>query len=91
VTDRRQAPSGACLVWLAVGAVGFLLVPWYSLQDSVFALAWIPRFTTKEAAPALWQALLHGKVWLLPIGVVLAAGVWPVLRHEGAPRARHCF
>jgi len=77
MTYRREAPSAACLVWLAAGAIGFLFVPWYSLHDSVFALAWVPRFTTKEAAPALWQTLLHGRSWLLPIGLVLAAGVWP--------------
>jgi hypothetical protein len=61
MTGTRRAPSTACLFWLAAGAIGFLLVPWYSLQDSVFALSWIPRFTSKEAAPALLQTLLHGK------------------------------
>ena len=77
MTDPRQAPSRACLIWLAVGVIGFLFVPWYSLQDSVFALAWVPRFTTKESAPALLQSLLYGRGWLVPIGLVLAAGVWP--------------
>ena len=75
MTDARPAQSAACLFWLAAGAIGFLLVPWYSLQDSVFALSWIPRFTSKEAAPALLQTLLHGKAWLVPIGVILMAAV----------------
>ena len=77
MTDPRRASSparlAACFFWLAVGALGFLLVPWYALQDSVFALGWIPRFTAKESAPALLQALLHGRGWLLPVGVLLAA------------------
>ena len=68
--DPRLPP----LFWLAVGAVGFLLVPWYALQDSVFALGWVPRFTEKDAAPALLQVLAHGKLWLMPLGVLLAAG-----------------
>ena len=79
MTDTRRAPGAACLFWLAVGAIGFLFVPWYALQDSVFALSWIPRFSTKEAAPGLLQVLLHGKGWLAPIGVVLAAGAVPAL------------
>ena len=53
MTDTRRAER----FWLAVGAVGFLLVPWYALQDSVFGLGWIPQFATKEAAPALLQVL----------------------------------
>ena len=77
MTDPRRAPSAACLFWLIVGAIGFLFVPWYSLQNSVFALGWVPRFTTKEAAPALLQALLHGRGWLVPVGLVLVAGVAP--------------
>ncbi len=51
MTDTRRAER----FWLAVGAIGFLFVPWYALQDSVFALGWIAQFTTKEAAPALLQ------------------------------------
>ena len=48
MTDTRRAER----FWLAVGAVGFLFVPWYALQGSVFAPGWIPQFATKEAAPA---------------------------------------
>ena len=73
---------------LAVGAIGFLFLPWYALQDSVFALSWIPGFTTKEAAPALLQILLHGKGWLLPLGVLLvAAAAMPFARMERRTRA----
>ena len=70
MTDPRRP----VLFWLGVGAAGFLLVPWYALQDSVFTLGWIPHFTTKEAAPALLHILVHGRWWLAPLGFVLAAG-----------------
>jgi iron(III) transport system permease protein len=70
MTDPRRP----VLLWLAAGAVGFLLVPWYALQDSVFTLGWIPHFATKEAAPALLQVFLHGKGWLAPLAFLLVAG-----------------
>ena len=62
------------LFWLAVGAAGFLLVPWYALQGRVFALGWVPHLATKEAASALLQVFLHGKWWLAPLGALLVAG-----------------
>jgi iron(III) transport system permease protein len=70
MTDRRAAVA----FWLAIGAAGFLLVPWYALQDSVFLLTWIPHFATKEAAPAWLQASAHGRAWLWPLGTLLALG-----------------
>jgi len=71
MTDPRRS----VLLWLAVGAAGFLFVPWYALQDSVFTLRWIGHFATKEAAPALLQVFLHGKGWLAPLGALLVAGI----------------
>lgn len=69
--DRR-----ALLAWLAVGALGFLVVPWYALQDSVLEIAWLRNWAGADNAPALLQALRHGRIWLLPLGLLLvAAGV----------------
>ena len=91
MTDRR----GAIAFWLAVGAAGFLLVPWYALQDSVFAADLDSRTSrTKEAAPAWLQACAHGRAWLWPLGALLAArraaaGAGPVA-HGARERAdRH--
>jgi len=69
---------------VALGAAGFALVPWYSLQDSVFSPAWIPQFASRDNASALLQAVLHGKPWLWPVGVLLAglAGVLLLARER---------
>ena len=67
--DRR-----ALLAWLAVGAAGFLVVPWYALQDSVLGIAWLRDWAGNDNAPALLQAMRHGRTWLLPIGLLLVAG-----------------
>ena len=60
--------------WLAVGAVGFLVVPWYALQDTVLAVAWLRNWTSKEAAPALLQIFAYDRVWLAPLGLLLLFG-----------------
>ena len=38
----------AIAAWLALGAAGFLLVPWYALQDSVLSTAWMHDYGSKD-------------------------------------------
>ncbi|HEY3180198.1 MAG TPA: iron ABC transporter permease [Casimicrobiaceae bacterium] len=75
------------LLWLAVGAAGFLVVPWYAVQDSLLGVGWLKDFTAKDNAPALLQALMHGRIWLVPLGLLLAAFI-PLLRPAIARRSR---
>jgi iron(III) transport system permease protein len=83
MNDHRRALRG----WLLCGAVGFLLVPWYALQDSVLGIAWLRTWGSRDNAPALLQVLVQGRFWLAPLGLLLlvAAGLLlPAL----APRTR---
>ncbi len=64
----------AIAAWLALGAAGFLFIPWYALQDSILSAAWLREVSSKDNAPAIVQALAHGRLWLLPIGVAVLAG-----------------
>ena len=75
------------LLWLAVGAAGFLVVPWYAVQDSLLGVGWIKDFADKDNAPALLQALTHGRMWLLPLGLLLVAFT-PLLRPTVVRRSR---
>jgi iron(III) transport system permease protein len=50
--------------WSIAAAAGLLLLPWYAI-DGFWTLGWIARLARAETAPALLQALLHGKPWLL--------------------------
>jgi iron(III) transport system permease protein len=68
-----SAERKAIAFWLAVGAAGFLLLPWYALDASLFSTAWLRSYTGKDAAPALLQALYHGRVWLGPLALPLIA------------------
>jgi iron(III) transport system permease protein len=61
--------------WLGIGAIGFLLVPWYALPDTVLGIAWLRDWTGKASAPALLQIASHGRVWLVPLGLLLIASV----------------
>src|SRR5437588_8717567 len=85
MTPERKAIA----FWLAVGTVGFSLVPWYALEGSLFSTDWIRDYAGKEAAPALVQGLRHGRIWLLPLGSLLLAGLALLSpRFERALRAR---
>ncbi len=68
-----SGPHRALVAWLAAGAAGFLLLPWYAVPESVLATAWLADWTGREHAPALVQALRHGRGWLAPIGLLLVA------------------
>ncbi|MEP7207138.1 MAG: iron ABC transporter permease [Casimicrobiaceae bacterium] len=77
----------AAIAWIAVGLAGFVLVPWYALQESVFGLAWLGSFATRENAPALWQVLGHGRPWLAPLALPLIAAI-PLALIHAHPRRR---
>jgi|KBSSwiStaDraftv2_1062776.scaffolds.fasta_scaffold00372_20 iron(III) transport system permease protein len=64
----------ALLCWLAVGAAGYLIFPWYALPDTVLGLAWLRDWAGKESAPALLQIVRHDRGWLAPLGLLLIAG-----------------
>ena len=71
------------LGWLVVGIVGFALLPWYALQQSIFESAWLRDPLGKANASALFQGLLYGANWLLPLGALLVlAGAGVVQRAE---------
>ncbi len=82
--DRRVLAT-----WLAVGAAGFLLTPWYALPDSVLAPGWVTQWAAAANAPALLQWLRYDRVQLAPVGLLLA-GALPllVLRGDDPLRAR---
>jgi iron(III) transport system permease protein len=70
VTGPRRADT----FWLAVGAAGFALFPWYAVQDSIWSPGWIVHWMGKDNAPAWLQAWAYGKTWLWPVAALLAAG-----------------
>ena len=77
----------AVLGWAAAGGIAYALLPWYAIEDGIFGFGWLSRYPTDRAfAPALVQALLHGRLTLLPVAVFLLAPL--VVRGAGSTRAR---
>ncbi|MBM3569303.1 MAG: iron ABC transporter permease [Alphaproteobacteria bacterium] len=62
--------------WLGLVALGLLVLPWYALQDGVWGLAWVGAWSGSDAAPALLQAMRHGKPWLWPLLAAFALCWW---------------
>lgn len=60
------------VLWLAVGWVGYAVLPWYAIDDGFWGLGWITSyFGDVEHAPGLISGLILGRPWLAPIGFFL--------------------
>ncbi len=59
------------LLLVSFGLFGFLLLPWYATYDGFLSFTWLTDGYpfSEESAPAIIQALSHGRLWLLPIGL----------------------
>jgi iron(III) transport system permease protein len=88
ITDSSAHPNRAIGVWLAIGLLAYLALPWYAIQDSN-GLLQIPQvFSNADAGNGVMQAGAHGRpwLWLGVLGLLLAgAGAWMVpTKRQGA-------
>ena len=68
-----DASRRGIVAWLAVGWIGFAVLPWSAIGGGgFFAFQWPGQYPWALAsAPALAQLLLHGRLWFLPLLIVL--------------------
>ncbi|MEP6558083.1 MAG: iron ABC transporter permease [Burkholderiales bacterium] len=61
--------------WVVIGLSGYLVLPWYAIQDSVWYAALGQTFGTSEGANGLMQAAVLGRQWLFIglLGLALCA------------------
>jgi iron(III) transport system permease protein len=86
-STRTRRGQRAIAAWLALGAAGALVAPWYALQGSVFSMRWIATFASRDNAGALLQALQHGRWWLWPVLAFLALAGLALASRERRTRA----
>ncbi len=75
-------------LWLAVGWLGFALLPWNAIAgQGFFAFNWLASYPLGvRVAPAVVQIFHDGRVWLLPLLATLALATF-VRVHGGSGRA----
>ena len=63
-------------LWLAVGAFGYCILPWYTTDDSFWSFAWLfdGYPLDSDYAPAIVQIVAHGKVQLAPLACFSLSG-----------------
>src|ERR1700757_4286008 len=64
------AVGKSALFWLALGWIGFAILPWY-LDDGLLSV---------PATSGLMLAIANARFWLLPLGLPLLLGFVPTLR-----------
>ena len=71
----HKNPNAAIGFWLITGALSYLFLPWYAIQDTAWYAVLPQVFGGTETASGLLQALKFGRVWLLvgALGLLIAA------------------
>ncbi|MFV0320882.1 MAG: ABC transporter permease [Alphaproteobacteria bacterium] len=61
------------LTLVALGGLGFLILPWYATYDGFFSFIWLTDGYPydEEYAPAILQIISYGRWWLAPMGLAL--------------------
>ncbi|MDO9089919.1 MAG: iron ABC transporter permease [Burkholderiaceae bacterium] len=83
----KKSTNFALRLWVVIGLLGYLALPWYAMQDGAWYQALPGVLGGADTANGLVQAVIHKRKWLL-IGlaglVMAAAGVgMPAGRQQG--------
>ncbi len=83
----NRRPNAAIWFCLAAGLLGYLVLPWYAIQDTSWYEALPQVFASGEAANGVLQAAMQGRSWLFAgvVGLAICAvgGVLPAGRAQG--------
>jgi iron(III) transport system permease protein len=60
----NKHPNQAIRLWLVIGLLAYLLLPWYAIQDTAWYSVLPQIFAGPETANGLVQTFVHGRVWL---------------------------
>ncbi|MFV2091607.1 MAG: ABC transporter permease [Hyphomicrobiales bacterium] len=89
---RRTKKTGSGVTriaagWLAVGWIGFALLPWYVLEDGFWGFGWLVGGYPfePEFAPALFLLAQGEKLWLAPLLIFLILPLFSLGRQRSDP------
>ncbi|MEE9375170.1 MAG: iron ABC transporter permease [Rhizobiaceae bacterium] len=75
------------IFWIIVGLVGFFILPWYGVEESVFTFSWLFEgwpFNT-DVAPAFFHGVAGEKLWLMPLILFLLGPLLALTRPRSDP------
>ena len=80
-------------IWLAVGLVGYGLLPWYVLEDGFWSFIWLLNGypLDDDYAPAWGQVFFAGKFWLAPLALFLLLPLLVYRRATSDPLFSACL
>ncbi len=73
--------------WVAVGWIGLVLLPWYGLEEGFWSLRWLAAYPDAATAPAVLQAVQHGRFWLWPLFLALVPPLFVLHSPRNNPEA----
>ena len=88
--SKTNATAG---LWLAVGLLASLLLPWYGIEDGFFSFEWMVSdylFDT-DYAPLFWLLVMGEKSWLAPLILPFLISGLAVLIPDGSRLKTHLF
>lgn len=85
--QNETSASPALIFWIAAGWVGFLLLPWYGVEDGFFSFEWLFDGYPFDAdyAPAAFLIGQGEKLWLAPLIAPLIAPFFVLNRKKSDP------
>ena len=88
--SKTNATAG---LWLAVGLLASLLLPWYGIEDGFFSFEWMVSdylFDT-DYAPLFWLLVMGEKSWLALLILPFLISGLAVLMPDGSRLKTHLF
>ncbi len=82
--ERRRRDAGT--PWLALSWAALVLLPWSGDDAGLFAFLWTGTWPSGVGGSALGQAVLGGRLWLLPLLVPPALALVPFAHQRLGPR-----
>jgi iron(III) transport system permease protein len=86
-TLNETSASPALIFWIVAGWVGYLLLPWYGVEDGFLSFVWLVEGYPfdEDFAPAAFLIGQGEKVWLAPLLLPLAAPLFVLGRKKSDP------